>query len=126
VTLAGRQIPITALQWFGLFGAPAAWAAQHIFGILLTLAQCNPSGQTWHLPLHALTIASTATAASIATLGVASALATVRGIDRDADEPPPARIRFLGVIGLSISPLLLCIILMSGAGVVFHPTCQQS
>jgi heme/copper-type cytochrome/quinol oxidase subunit 2 len=119
-----------ALMWFGLFGAPAAWAAQHVAGIWLTLAQChgNTAGPSWSLHLDAWVTAITAVAAAVAVLAglsAASAWRSTREAD-DSDPPPAGRIHFLGVVGLTISPLFLAIILMSGLGTVFLPQCVQS
>ena len=126
MTLAGRRMRLELLQWFALVGGPVAWALQHVFGIALTLAQCDRSGQTWNVPVHGLTIASTAVAATVAAAGMVCALVVMRAIDPDEEEPPASRIRFLAVVALTVDFLFLCIVLMSGTGVVLHETCHQS
>jgi len=117
-------------MWFGLFGAPAAWTAQHLTGVWLTLGQChdNTPGPNWSLHLDGWVIAITAAAAAVAVLAGISALAAWRSArDADDSDPPPAgRIHFLGIVGLAISPLFLAIILMSGLATVFLPQCVQS
>jgi hypothetical protein len=48
---------------------------------------------------------------------------------RDADEsdaPPAGRIHFLSMIGMTIAPLFLAIILMSSAGAIAAVGCTQS
>ena len=120
----------TVLMWIGLLAAPAAWAAQHVTGIELQYAQChdNTRGPAWDVPVEALTIAVTATAAAIALVGELAALAAWRSArDADDDDAPPAgRIHFLGIVGITISPLFLAMIVMSGLGSVFLPSCLQS
>jgi hypothetical protein len=121
--------PSPVLQWVGLLGAPVAWGTQHILGIGLSLAQCNPSGEKWGLPLEALTLAVMGVAAALAAGSVLASFLVLRTMNRrdgDSEELPDARIRFLAVLGLTIGPLLLCIILMSGLGSALHGSCGQS
>jgi hypothetical protein len=118
------------LMWFGLFGAPFAWALQHISGVLLTIGQChdNTAGPAWDLHQDLWVTVATATCATVAALGGLSAVAawhSTRDAD-DSDPPPAGRVHFLGIVGLTISPLFLAIILMSGLGSIFLPHCVQS
>jgi heme/copper-type cytochrome/quinol oxidase subunit 2 len=119
-----------ALMWFGLFAAPAAWAAQHVAGIALTIGQChdNTAGPDWRVHVDTWAAIITAAAAVVALLGLLSAVAAWRSArDADDSDPPPAgRVHFLGIIGLTISPLFLAIILMSGLGTIFLSQCVQS
>lgn len=118
------------LMWFGLFGAPAAWAAQHVTGVALTIGAChdNTEGPDWQVHVDAWTVVSTSAAALVAILAGLSAIAAWRSArDADDSDPPPAgRIHFLGIVGLTISPLFLAIILMSGLGSIFLSECVQS
>jgi hypothetical protein len=120
----------SALMWVGLLAAPAAWAVQHVTGIELQSSRChdNAAGPAWGVPVDALTIAVTAAAAAIAVMGELAALAAWRSAREadDDDAPPAGRIHFLGIVGITISPLFLAIIVMSGLGSVFLPTCVQS
>jgi hypothetical protein len=121
---------VDALMWFGLFAAPFAWAGQHVAGVMLTIGQChdNTAGPDWQLHVDTWAGIVTAAAALIAALGLLSAVLAWRSTrEADDDDPPPAgRVHFLGVVGLTISPLFLAIILMSGLGTVFLPQCVQS
>jgi hypothetical protein len=120
----------SALMWIGLFAAPVAWAAQHVTGIELQFARChdNTPGPIRDVPVDALPIAVSAAAAAVAVLGGLAALAAWRSArDADDDDAPPAgRIHFLAVVGITISPLFLAIIVMSGLGSLFLPACVQS
>jgi hypothetical protein len=120
----------SVLVWVGLFAAPFAWAAQHVAGVQLTISQChdNANGPAWDVPVHPIVIATTAVAAGVAVLGGLAAINAWRAT-REAEEddaPPPGRIHFLAVIGMTITPLFLAIILMSGLGSIFLPVCVQS
>ena len=116
--------------WIGLFAAPFAWAAQHVAGIELTIGQChdNAAGPAWDVPVDPVTIATTAVAACVAVLGGLAALSAwraTRGVDDD-DPPPGGRNHFLATVGMTISPLFLAIILMSGLGSTLMSGCVQS
>ena len=111
--------------WLGVLGAPLAWAAQHVTGYALTEAECG--GARLGVPMDALTIAVTAVAAAVAVAAGLSALATWRSVQGDHHEPPPdGRVTFLAVMGMTLTPLFLMIILMSGLGAVFLTECVQS
>jgi heme/copper-type cytochrome/quinol oxidase subunit 2 len=118
------------LTWVGLFAAPFAWAAQHVTGVLLSISQChdNAAGPDWNVHIDTVAGIVTAVAALVAAVGLVSAVLAWRSTrDADDDDAPPAgRIHFLGIIGLTISPLFLAIILMSGLGTIFLPQCVQS
>jgi len=119
-----------ALMWFGLFGAPAAWAGQHVAGVALTIGAChdNTAGPDLGIRVDLWTVVTTAAAVLVATLALLSAIAAWRSA-RDADDsdpPPGGRVHFLGIIGLTISPLFLAIILMSGIGTIVLQECVQS
>lgn len=120
----------SVLVWIGLAAAPAAWTGQHVAGIGLTIGQChdNAAGPAWDLPIDPLMVATTAVAACVAILGGLAAVATwraTRGLD-DSDAPPPGRNHFLAIVGMTISPLFLAIIIMSGLGSTFMSGCVQS
>jgi hypothetical protein len=109
--------------WLGVFGAPGAWALQHVSGYALTEATCGDAG--WHVNLDAWTIAVSAGAALVAVAAGTAAALTYRATRAAGEEPPVARIRFLAVIGIAIAPLFLAMILMSGLGTLFLDHCRQ-
>jgi hypothetical protein len=111
--------------WFGVLGAPLAWVLQFLVGFGFTLAQCNRAGSVWSLPVDAWTIGAPAAGAAVALLAGLASLHIFRAT-RDAGEAPPAgRVHFLSVVGLTITPLFLAIILMSGLGAASLPDCHQ-
>jgi len=118
------------LMWTGLLAAPAAWAGQHVAGLSLEIARCHDgaAGAGPGIPVDAITLAIGVVAAILATLGLASAVAAwLSTRDADDDDPPPAgRIHFMGVIGMTTSPLFLAMIVMSTAGGIAIMECVQS
>jgi hypothetical protein len=116
------------LAWFGVFGAPAAWTLQHVFGLGITLAACERAGGAWDIAVDTITIVLMACAATVAALSALAAFAAFRSVRQAAkDDPPPqGRIFFLSIVGMTTSPLFLAIILMSGSGVLSLTLCRQS
>ena len=119
-----------ALAWAGALGPPFAWAGQHIVGYALGLADCpdNTAGPGWKVSVDGLTIAVGGVAAAATALcGIAAVLAWRASRDADdSDAPPAGRVHFLAVIGMTITPLFLAIIVMSSAGAIVANGCVQS
>jgi heme/copper-type cytochrome/quinol oxidase subunit 2 len=116
------------LQWFGLLGAPFAWALQHVTGFALTLAACDPAGSTWSIALDGITTAVSIVAVAVALAAGAAAVASwaqTRGAEKD-DPPPDGRRYFLALVGIAITPLFVAMILMTGSGVLDLSGCRQS
>jgi hypothetical protein len=120
---ATPSIPTGARLWFGVFGAPFAWVVQFLFGYALTDAECGAAG--WDIPVDGLTAAATAAAACVAVLAGLSAIHVFRATRGAGEEPPASRVHFLSIVGLTIAPLFLCIILMSGIGAIVLGECHQ-
>jgi hypothetical protein len=115
-----------ALMWFGVLGAPLAWTVQHVAGYALTEATCNVAGRAgWNVHMDAwVIVVSAAAAATAVAAGVASVVTYLA--TRDAgDELPRSRIKFLAIIGMTITPLFLAMIVMSGLGSVLLVQCRQ-
>lgn len=125
--LAGRRLRGEALLWFGLLGAPAAWTLQHIAGYALTEASCNEAARAgWDIHLDAWTIALTAGGFLVALAATVAAIGSWRSTRDAGTDPPGARRHFLAIVAVTIAPLFICIMLMSGLGTVFLPACRQS
>lgn len=117
---------LQALMWFGLLGAPIAWATQHVTGFGLSVAACSAAGRRVGVALDPLTIVVTAIAATIAAAAGVCAITVFRATRGVGDEPPGSRIHFLSIVGMTIAPLFVAIILMSGVGSVVQANCHQS
>jgi hypothetical protein len=109
--------------WLGVFGAAAAWAVQLVVGFALTQAACGEAG--WDTNMDTWTALVTGAAALVAIASGLSAVLTFRATRDAGSEPPRGRIRFLAVIGMTITPLFLAMILMSGLGAVVLVQCRQ-
>jgi hypothetical protein len=118
----GRQ-PL--LVWFGILAAPVAWTAQLWIASGLTIAACSAAGRRWDIPVDPLATALTLIAAASALLAAASSAIVLRATRDASGEPPAGRVHFLAVIGLAVSVLFGCLIVMTGLGVVFHDLCHQ-
>jgi hypothetical protein len=125
-----RRIGPQVLAWCGALGPPAAWALQHVAGYLVALADCpdNAQGPGWNVPVDTATAVIGATAATLTLLCGGAAFAAWRSTREsdDDDAPPAGRVHFLSVIGLTITPLFLAIIVMSSAGAIAFQECVQS
>ena len=112
-------------MWFGLFGAPAAWAVSHLAGFGVVQASCNAAGRTWNTHERTWVVVIMVVAVLVALASLAASVFAFRRT-RDAGETPPAsRVHFLSVIGMTIGPLFVVIILMSGLGAALLPRCLQ-
>lgn len=111
--------------WFGVLAAPAAWATQHVMGYAVSEADCDAVGRQWGVSLTAWSAVAMGIALLVALAGLLVALAVMRSTASEA-EPPEGRWHFLGVVGVTVSALLLCIILMSGIGSIVLDHCRQS
>jgi heme/copper-type cytochrome/quinol oxidase subunit 2 len=112
--------------WLGILGPPVAWTVQHVGGTAIRRAQCSVANTRWMISANALTIVFTAAAAVIVLGGLAGAIAAYRATNDAGDDPPASRIHFLSIVGITIAPLFLAIILMSGLGSLFLSACRQS
>lgn len=118
------------LAWFGTLGPPTAWVVQHIAGWAIGVSDCpdNTVGPGWNVPVDSVTLVLGVAAVAVVLLcQVASVLAwrATRDVD-ESDAPPGGRIHFLSVIGMTIGPLFLAIIVMSSAGALIFNGCVQS
>jgi len=118
------------LQWFGLLGAPFAWAVQHVLGYWLTEVGCDRGGvgsvsvDTWTAVITAVA-AILALLAELAAISAFRATRAARGVGGTDEDPPQGRVNFLATIGIAIAPLFLFIIVMSGVGVLVLQDCHQ-
>jgi hypothetical protein len=115
------------LLWFGLLGSPAAWVLMFLVGFAFDLAQCNPAGTEWQLPVDGWTIGATAFGVVVVVLSLLSAVAAYRRVRHTGDEDiTGSRMRFMAIVGMTVAPLFLAIILMAGIGATSLAQCHQS
>jgi NO-binding membrane sensor protein with MHYT domain len=117
---------LNILVWFGILGGPIAWAAVHVMGYAFGLAQCDDPTARWQLPVHAWDVASAAVGVVVAITAEAVSLWIFRRTQTEGDEPPTERVHFLATIGLTVNPLALAIMVMTGIGTSVLRLCHQS
>ncbi|HEY1480105.1 MAG TPA: hypothetical protein VGF46_08750 [Gaiellales bacterium] len=126
MSATSRQPGRPLLLWFGLLGAPAAWAIQFWTGLALALAGCDAAGRgASSLPLNGLAAATAAVAVVIAGSALAASIAMYRATRDPSEQPPASRVHFLATIGMAVSSLLLCIIVLDGVGATLIDRCHQ-
>jgi uncharacterized membrane protein len=119
---------VSPVVWFAVLGPPAAWFGQFLIYYWLAEAQCSPAGTQWAIPMTVWAIVVGTVAAVLAAGAGLTSLALFRRNAEDEHEgaPPGGRIKFLAVVGLTLTPLFLAMILMSTAGLLALVPCNQS
>jgi hypothetical protein len=115
------------LQWIGLLAVPAAWAADHVLGSGLTVAECNGAGSRWHIHNDLwqwLFLAGAVTCVALAEAAAVAVLRATRGVDYEG-EPPPGRIRFFAIAAAVANVLFLVGILLNGLGAALSSECPS-
>ena len=122
----GRRL--NALQWFGLAGAPLAWAAMHVLGWAVSELGCAPGGGQLGLDARGLQIALTAAALAVWGLATASALAVYRATRSEEEDPDPpvGRAHMIAVAALAVNAVFFCMILMVGISTSVETGCSRS
>jgi hypothetical protein len=112
--------------WFAVLGPPLAWATQFVLGYGVTEAACGDAQLSPNV--NAWTISLTAVAAAVTVLAGVAAVRVFRATRGEhLDGPPPGgRIYFMSIVAMTITPLFLFIIVMSGVGVLVLENCHQS
>jgi hypothetical protein len=113
-----------AVAWFAVSGGAVAFTAQFVFGMQLSLARCEVPATRFHPPVQAWAIGLAAGAAVVVVLAQLASIAIFRAT-RD-EKGRAERIHFLAVVGMTVNPLLLVLVLMHGVGVPVLTICQQS
>ena len=116
------------LEWFGLGGAAATWAAQLVVGYGTSLADCSTAGAGWGIALHTWEAALMGAAIALVLLSEAAAITVVlqtRGIEHDGP-PPDGRRHFFALAAMVGNVLFLGAILLSGIAVLSHDPCRQA
>jgi hypothetical protein len=126
VARAPRRVEL--LQWFGLFGAAAAWTLQHLGLFAVAVARCNIGSAQWGIDAEGWKLGLTVAAAVVAAAAEAAAVVTwrrTRGADED-EGPPRGRIHFLSLCAVAGNVLFLGAILLDGIGSLYWHPCTQA
>ena len=121
---AGRRLNV--LQWFGLVGAPLAWAALHVAGWGVSELHCA-QGRLGVDP-RAWQIGATAVAFAIWALASAAALVAFREsrVAGEDPDPPLGRVHMLATAALAVNAVFFCLILLAGISTSVEAGCARS
>jgi hypothetical protein len=122
-----RGFRVDLLQWVGLFGAAAAWTAQHVVGFGVTVADCGAGGSRWGIDRTTWEIALLAVGISLALVSEAAALSVLletRGVE-DSDPPPFGRRHFFALAAALGNLLFVVAMVLSGVAVLVY-SCRQA
>lgn len=120
------ESPVSPVLWFAVLGAPGAYVLQLGVGYWLAEAQCSPTGEQWGIPLDVWGIVVGAVSLAIAIGAAVTSVVLFRRTQEAGDAPPPGRINFLAVVGMTVSTLFIALIVMSTVGIVAFRVCNQS
>jgi hypothetical protein len=109
------------LVWFGLLGAPAAWAVQLVVGYGFEEAACSSGSATG--AIEPLIATLTVVAGAVAGASAASGYAIWRAVRSGTTEDPRGLLSFMGFGGLLMSLLFLPLIVVSGIQVAALDAC---
>jgi hypothetical protein len=129
-----HRVGLPAL-WFGLFGAPAAWAAQLISNYALMSHFCYPRDTPLASPTFggvrplAIVIAAILLLVAVAALFVALHSWNATRYRRDSEhreiaEIGEGRTRFMAMAGILVSGIFVYGVLMAGIPLIAMPVCQ--
>ena len=130
-----RDIVSTGVLWFGIFGAPAAWALQMIVNYGLVSHFCFPNTMPRRTPtfdaLRGTAIAVSVVVLVLVLLALATALrswrATRHGHDAEHHElleVGEGRARFMAFAGILLSAVFLFAVLMNAVPLVTNAMCM--
>jgi hypothetical protein len=116
------------LQWYGLFGAAFAWAAQHVVIFGVSYASCTAASRHWGLDVVTWTIVLTtiglafALAAELAALSV---LRQTRAVEHDGP-PPDGRRHFFAYGAAFGNALFIVALVLNAVGVLSSTGCRPA
>ncbi len=120
--------PVSPVLWYAVLGAPIAWALEFWIGYWAAQARCERPGIHVAVDTTAWTIIVGAAALAVAFGALATAITLFRRTaDTESKGPPPrGRVRFLSVVGMTVAPLFIAMIVMTSSGVLVLMSCNQS
>jgi predicted LPLAT superfamily acyltransferase len=116
------------LQWYGLFGAALAWAAQHVAGFGVATADCANASRHWGLDVTSWVIVFTAVGllcAASAEAAAISILRETRTVEYDA-APPDGRRHFFAFAAALGNILFIGAIVLNAVGVLASNGCRPA
>jgi hypothetical protein len=119
---------LEVLQWVGLLGGAAVWAAAHVVGYGVTEASCSSGGAGWgiHFDLWQGLVTGLAGALALAAAGAAVAVIVLTRRSSYEDAPPVGRVRFFAIAALVANVIFTVALLLYALGSVFNIACRQA
>jgi hypothetical protein len=124
MTSTAESVSTTALQWYGLLGAPLAWTAQLLVGYGAEEAACAPAGMRWGLGTGPWQLAITVACGFVAVGGAVAATTLVRRVHRGGGDPF-GRVGFMAAGGVLVSVVFLILIVLGGTSAIALPECAS-
>jgi hypothetical protein len=121
-----RPVRLSLLTWYGVLGAPLAWAAAHVTGWLMTETACSPGGSRWSVSVDAWSLGLVVAAGVVAVGSWAAAIWAFRATREAGPELPWSRLHFLSIIGMTVGLLFTTLIVISGLGAFALQECVGS
>jgi hypothetical protein len=120
--------PASPIVWFAVLGAPFAWGIEFAVGYWATQNRCGVTGQVGSTDAGLWAGILMGLAFAVAAVAGLTALGLFRGSHRAETDgaPPDGRVRFLSVVGMTVTVLFILIIVMTGVGLAIVPQCRQS
>jgi len=121
--------PHPALLWFGVLGAPLAWAFQLVAGYGLEEAACGTGTATdelWGVTSLTPIAVVCAAALAVAVLSLAAAALSRRRVTRERAADVRGYFGFTALAGVLVSTYFLALIALTTAGVLVLDPCEAS
>jgi hypothetical protein len=121
-----RRLRPELLQWYGLFGAALAWAAQLVVGFGVAYADCTAASRHWGLDVVAWVIVLTVVGLTLAGLAEAAAVTVLldtRALEYE-DAPPQGRRHFFAFGAALGNVLFIVAIVLNAVGALSNVTCR--
>jgi hypothetical protein len=116
------------LQWYGLFGAALAWAAQLVVGFGVAYADCTAASRHWGLDVVTWVIVLTVVGLTLAGLAEAAAVSVLLGTRHleYEDAPPQGRRHFFAFAAALGNVLFIAAIVINAVGALSNVTCRPA
>jgi hypothetical protein len=123
-----RRLHPELLQWYGLFGAALAWAAQLVVGFGVAYADCTAASRHWGLDVVTWVIVLTVVGVAFGVLAEAAALSILFETRQlgYADAPPQGRRHFFAYGAALGNVLFLTGMLITAVGALSNATCRPA
>jgi hypothetical protein len=114
-----------AALWFGVLGAPLAWAILLTVGYSFEEVACSEGSSHWGFDAKLGNVLLFAATAAVAVAAAGAALLSWRRAQRPGSADVRGRLEWMGFSGILVSGLFLALILMTGFGITALEPCRH-